>query len=238
MASDAKSNALSLWNDTESQNNFIYYLLGGFLFIFILCFLITRILRRKEPNVMVLTSLEDDCFETEPHTYYIVVVSTSYLPGSSCNRNIKVFVQLEGEHGKTPYIQLKTNYAGQNILQRGVTDLFLVKVQEKIGKIEGLIFVMSTGADKNIPWRVRCVKLYNPCTEVTMSPSVKFMTINICTDKETLKLVDSSLEEAVTKAEALFTRFSLNIISLYLQPIMQVLFPRLCSCTHPIQLTT
>lgn len=50
------------------------------------------------------------------------------LAGSSCQKNTKVFMQIQGQMGSSQIFHLPVNIAGKERLQRGCTDLFLFKV--------------------------------------------------------------------------------------------------------------
>ncbi|XP_069121590.1 uncharacterized protein [Argopecten irradians] len=143
---------LSLWPDPpETNNEFMYYLCGGLGIIYLMCLILAYSSKKSKSSIIVVTPNEEVENEKLLHKY-LLVLSTSLLPGSSCSSKAKVFIQLVGKKVKSNYNMIKVFSGDRFLFQRGNKDIILIRTKEYLGPLHEVKIVVSTGLSY-IKWR-------------------------------------------------------------------------------------
>ncbi|KAL4228755.1 hypothetical protein ACF0H5_011798 [Mactra antiquata] len=142
---------------------------------FLTSILITRSLRRMESRVIAL--LHDDNGRDHFMTY-LLKVSTSVMPGSGCPKSSKVFLQLKQDDKNYEFYQLKSTSCGRVIFQRGHTDIFIIKVPNRIKHMQSVELLVS-GLNADLTWKINNVQMYNPVTRENRLVPVKISSLEV-----------------------------------------------------------
>lgn len=71
---------------------------------------------------------------------FSVLLLVRLLLGSSCHALARVYIQLVGKEGSSPYYSVDVFYSGRFLFQRGCTDIFLFKVVGESSTIFSSLF--------------------------------------------------------------------------------------------------
>ncbi|OWF35340.1 hypothetical protein KP79_PYT03908 [Mizuhopecten yessoensis] len=175
------NSGLHLWSDTEeTKNEFINYLTSGFGLIYLMCLGLAYANSRSKSSIIVVPPNEDVEDENSLHKY-LLVLTTSLARGSSCSSHAKVFLQIIGQNVQSKYYNIKVFASNRFLLQRGNTDILLIRTKDYLGPLQEVKVVVS--GLKTVTWRPSSVSVTCMTTGETYSVDCRLIGVNDTTSE-------------------------------------------------------